>query len=151
MNKKMKFFLLGTGARYEVSSLSPSDELLVNNVEHFNSKEGKNRNYRGPSVGASSPRESMRQVNIYWILYLFKEKVDGLQPFGQFNLEKAVRDKKTVRVFRQKRHLLSQRRESVGFRGPTDADFTLGARTHISSVKPTSTQATGKGGSILLV
>lgn len=58
----------------------------------------------------------------------------------QFNLQKQ-RDKKTGRIPRQKRHLLTQTRE-LGFRGSTDGDLRL-ARSQVPSVKPT-TQATCK-------
>ncbi|XP_046647538.1 myelin regulatory factor-like isoform X2 [Daphnia pulicaria] len=118
---------LDTSGIYEVSSRSPTEDELGNNVEHFNNKEGKNRPFGGPSDLATG---LLRDIN------------------RQFNLQKQ-RDKKTVRVPRQKRHLLIQNRE-LGYRGPADAEFTLG-RTHIPSIKPTSTQATTWDGRVTYI
>ena len=39
------------GTSGTVSSQAPTTEMLTNNVESFSGKEGKNRNFRGPSDG----------------------------------------------------------------------------------------------------
>lgn len=137
------------GLLNDVSSHSPIADVLANNVERFGTKDGKNRSFRGPNDGGmpSSPRESIRQVlhlaiwkdstNLkYWTTLQFLNNFVGCQ----FNLQKP-RDKKPVRVSRQKRHLMTQHRE-IGFRGPTNGELTL-MRMQVSSTKPTSTQATG--------
>ncbi|XP_045029018.1 myelin regulatory factor isoform X2 [Daphnia magna] len=113
---------LVTSATNDVSSHSPPDDELANNVEHFESQERKTHNFGGPSD--LSGGFNLREIN------------------RQFNLQKQ-RDKKTGRIPRQKRHLLTQTRE-FGFRGSTDGDFTP-ARSHVPSVKPPSQATTWDG------
>ncbi len=125
-----------------MSSRSPTEDELGNNVEHFNNKEGKNRPFGGPSdLATGLLRDINRQVKQIPNLSSINIFISTINTrfLEQFNLQNQ-RDKKTVRVPRQKRHLLIQNRE-LGYRGPADAEFTLG-RTHIPSIKPTSTQAT---------
>lgn len=59
------FYFLVTSATNDVSSHSPPDDELANNVEHFESQERKTHNFGGPSdlSGGFNLREINRQVN----------------------------------------------------------------------------------------
>lgn len=130
--------------------------MLTNNVENFHLKDGKNRNFRGPSDGGSAfeSRAIFGQVNCYSILKWGKNYnvvifccccccCCSFQPecAQQFYLQKP-RDKKPIRVSRFKRHLSAQQRD-LGSRGPTSVDLML-TRTRTPSVKITPTQPTGE-------
>jgi len=68
------YFEIDTGTSGLVSSQAPTTEMLTNNVESFSGKEGKNRNFRGPSDGggAFEQRASFGQV---------KTPIDNLYTF----------------------------------------------------------------------
>lgn len=144
--KVISYVAIDTGTSGIVPSQAPTTEMLTNNVESFSGKEGKNRNFRGPSDGggAFEQRASFGQVKAFTSVQ--KTFLVGMFHYcfcfflEQFFLQKP-RDKKPVRVSRTKRHLLTQQ-SGTGVRGPAGSELML-TRLRSSSTKAT-TQSPGE-------
>jgi hypothetical protein len=65
--KVISYVAIDSGTSGIVPSQAPTTEMLTNNVESFSGKEGKNRNFRGPSDGggAFEQRASFGQVKAF--------------------------------------------------------------------------------------
>ncbi len=73
---------LDVGVNNEVSSRSPTDDVLANNVEHFGGKDRKIHHFGGPSEGggAFGPREIINRQVIFVIFVINKSLISRNYP-----------------------------------------------------------------------